>query len=558
MIPAALQRRYTMRLPGLAALCLWMTAMVPAVWPLWAAAGDAGDPLVDMGKRMYREGLLPWGKPIRAKVQGDVPLFGPQVACVSCHRRSGLGSTEGQILVPPVSGAWLYRAKEIGRREFYATRSEGPGTRPAYTDQTLARAIRDGMDAAGRPMDDLMPRYALADEELKPLIAYLKSLSSAADPGVTDTAIHFATLITEGADPASRKALLDVLETFFGDKNADTRYETRRTQYPAMHKEWKYRAHRKWVLHLWELAGPPQTWRAQLDDYYRRQPVFTLISGLGAGSWQPVHEFCEQAGVPCVLPNTDLPPVSEIGFYSIYFSRGLVLEAQALAEHLREEVPLGSVLQVYREDTGAAAAAFREALGARDAARLEDRRVEPGGRLAASFWFDLMQNPPVALVLWLSDSDLQEIRAIAGAVTPRIYLSSTLCHNPTEAIPQALRERVRLAHPFALADDRARSLQRVKPWMRARGIPLTDARLQLNAYYAARLVGEALMHIRGNFSRDYFIERIEHAVDRLAGPSAYPRLSLGPDQRFASKGSYIAQLSDEVDGRILPLKWIVP
>lgn len=544
----------------LAAACLLMGAASPAIQPACAKEGVDEVRRVAVGKRMYREGVLPSGKPMLARVQGDVPLAGTQVACVSCHRRSGLGATEGQTLVPAVSSTWLFQPREIGRREFYAIRREGPGTRPAYSDQTLARAIREGIDAAGRQMDPLMPRYELGGEEVAALIAYLKSLSSAPDPGVTDTDIHFATVITEGVAPASRKALLDVLDAYFRDKNADTRSETRRAPYPAMHKEWKYQAYRRWVLHLWDLTGPAETWRAQLDDYYRHQPVFALISGIGTGSWRPVHAFCKEVEVPCVLPNTDRPPVSESSFYSIYFSRGLVLEAEAVASDVSENAPSGRMIQVYRDDNGAVPAnAFRAALAPRDAARLEDRPVEPDAGLTAAFWSELAREPPEILVLWLSDGDLAGIRAMEGAGMPgALYLSSTLCRDPAAVIPKALREPLRLAYPFALAEDRERNLKRVQPWMRARGIPLTDVRIQLNAYYTARLAGESLMHIRGNFSRDYFIERIEHAVDRLASPSAYPHLSLGPDQRFASKGSYILKLPDEAGGEILPPRWVVP
>ena len=47
------------------------------------------------------------------------------------------------------------------------------------------------------------------------------------------------------------------------------------------------------------------------------------------------------------------------------------------------------------------------------------------------------------------------------------------------------------------------------------------------------------MHIRSNFYREYFIEKIEEIVDRLGTSAAYPHPGLGPDQRFASRGGYI-------------------
>ncbi len=540
---------------GLFALMGW-----PGLAPVSATETTAPVDPMGAGQRMYREGLLPSGEPMSATVQGDVPLIPSQVACIACHRRSGFGATEGQTLVPAVNGAWLFKPLEIGRREFYALRGEGPGARPAYTDETLARAIRDGIGADGQPLDPLMPRYALEDDDLVPLVAYLKSLSSAPSAGVTDDTIHFATVVGAGVAPSRRKALVDVLEAYFRDKNANTRQETRRAVYPAMHKEWKYRAYRKWQLHVWDLSGPSETWRAQLDEYHRNQPVFAVISGVGEGTWGPVHAFCEEAEVPCVLPNTDRPVASETDYYSIYFSKGMALEAEVLAKHLTETVPDGPILQVFRAGAGQIAAeTLRAALGAGGDARLEDRLIGPDQALPPAFWSELARARPAALVLWLNCADLQGVGALAATADPtRLYLSGTLCQAPARAIPPTLRPRVLLVYPFALPQAWARNLRRLQPWMRARDIALTDPYLQLNAYYAARLVGEALMHIRSNFSRDYFVERIEHSVDRLAAPSAYDHLSLGPDQRFASKGGYLVRFSDQPEGTLTALAWVVP
>jgi hypothetical protein len=94
------------------------------------------------------------------------------------------------------------------------------GNRDPYTDSTLARAIREGLDSQGRPLSYLMPRFALNDADMAALIGYLDKLAVRRVPGVTDTMLQFATIFTPDADPVKRGGVLDVLEHYFAEKNS--------------------------------------------------------------------------------------------------------------------------------------------------------------------------------------------------------------------------------------------------------------------------------------------------------------------------------------------------
>jgi hypothetical protein len=71
------------------------------------------------------------------------------------------------------------------------------------------------------------------------------------------------------------------------------------------------------------------------------------------------------------------------------------------------------------------------------------------------------------------------------------------------------------------------------------------------------MVGEALMHLMDSFSREYFVERVEHGVTTTLMPSYFPHLSLGPDQRYASRGAYIVKDGGD-DGPAAVSALIVP
>ena len=85
---------------------------------------------------------------------------------------------------------------------------------------------------------------------------------------------------------------------------------------------------RQMSLARWELKGSPETWREQLEEYYRKEPVFALLGGITTKEWRPVHEFSEDHAIPCLFPITDLPFVSPNGWYTLYFSKGYYQEGE--------------------------------------------------------------------------------------------------------------------------------------------------------------------------------------------------------------------------------------
>jgi mono/diheme cytochrome c family protein len=524
----------------------WLLVLGVGVSAAWAASDGS---LIAVGERLYREGLLASGAPARGLVAGDVPLTGAQAACVSCHRRSGLGSSEGGLVASPLTQSALYRDL-TGRRR----------NRPAYTDETLAQAIREGVDPAGQPLDRSMPRFDLPAPEMAALIAYLQTLSADVSPGVTADAIHFATVTTPGVDAS---AMLAVLTAYVEQKNRETRHEGRRVRVTPVYLEKVKRAYRKWILHSWTLEGTPDTWDRQLETYYRAQPVFTMVSGMVSGSWEPIHRFCERHRIPCLLPNTDLPVVGEAGYYTLYFSQGVTLEAKAIAAHLLEGRAAGRVLQIFRDGAAGEAAtrALRAALAPR--ADLPVAAVALRGQprhAAEAIGQALAANPGATVVAWLGPEDVAVLDiALARAPTvPVVYLSSTLLGGPGATAP-ALSRPAFLAHPFSLPSEFRQRFQRAAPWLRQRGIAITDERILAQTYFACRVLAEGVMHLTGDdVYRDYLVEFVDHLDATSRFSIAYPSPSFGPGQRYISKGCYIVEFPRGNQARAQSPVWIVP
>ncbi|MCK9529940.1 MAG: c-type cytochrome [Gammaproteobacteria bacterium] len=522
----------------------WRTsgALSLALTALPIAAAD-----VDAGRRIYEQGLPVHAQAALGTVQRDVAFNAEQLVCVNCHRRSGLGSGEGEILIPPVTGDLLFRPRSIERPELWGARTEGEGTRPAYTPETLARAIRSGIDAAGRPLDPLMPRYDFDDARMAALIAYLGALSSRDAPGVNATEIHFATVSSDRLAPSSEAALLNVLHAFFASKNAQTRREGRRAAHPPWHKDKQFPAWRTWVLHHWRLTGPRDGWPAQLEAHYRTQPVFAILGGSVGGSWAPVHAFAEAHGVPTLFPHTDQPEAH--GYYTFYANEGAVLRARAIAQDLAQR-PVQRVIQVTdpHSATSAGAMAFRTLW--RGSAEVTDVELpRDAARLVA-----LLAEGSRDAVLWWPDASAAASPPALRAAPRLLYLAGSSPRLPA-SVPMAA-EQVIAIHPYRLPDALEAGIGPLHHWLEARGLQAADPPLMADAFLAATAAGEALMHMNTHFSRHYFIEKLEHGLGRNTFSGYYPRLSSAPGQRFLSKGSYIVEL--DRSAKPVRHRWVVP
>ena len=127
-------------------------------------------------------------------------------------------------------------------------------------------------------------------------------------------------------------------------------------------------------------------------------------------------------------------------------------------------------------------------------------------------------------------------------------------------VPATAQDLVYFAHSSELPGNLRRLLVRSTGWLRAKRIYAPEEqRVQANAFFALKMAGEAVRMIKNYFYRDYFLERIEHMVDNAIYTSVYPRISLGPGQRFVSKGCYIAKLQGEGNSELTAVTdWLIP
>ncbi|MFM0081023.1 c-type cytochrome [Paraburkholderia sediminicola] len=540
--------------------CVLLAALIVPVGKADAAPSTPSVTTANTGEAIFQKGVLGSGEPVEAMHDGGVNLRGAAAACMNCHRRSGLGSREGNNNIPPITDRYLVHPRVENPEEFDLPYIPGMRTnREPYTDATIARAIREGLDSEGKPLSNLMPQYALHDTDMAALIGYLKRLDRRRPAGVTDTVLHFATIITPDADPVKRRGMLDVLKQYFDDKNV---FPLGATPPLRSSRKMMFMVNRRWELHVWELNGPPSTWHEQLRRYLAEQPVFAVLSGLGGKNWAPVHEFCEQEAVPCLFPNVEVPVETDQDFYSVYFSRGVLLEAALLARRILDEASgkparaMTKVWQVYR--TGDSGERGAEALAAAlkgHGIAVSSRALAPGDSIARALHG--MSHGDV-LVLWLRPPDI----AALGRLPPpsdTVFMSGLLGGLDSTPLSASWRGVTRLAYPFDLPDGRRVRVDYAFGWFSIRKIPMVAPQVQADTYLACGLLAETLGHMVDAFERDYLIERIQDMLERRILTGYYPRLTLAPGQRFASKGGYIVRFAEPDRIRLVADgAWMVP
>ena len=126
-----------------------------------------GRPFKSPGERIYYTGvgvrgypILSYGGPMWFRMHGG--------GCVSCHGIHGRGG------VPIMMGTAI--PTNIRYNVLTGKEKESKEEEEHYTDALIKRAITQGLDPDGKPLDWTMPRWQMSEDDLNALIEYLKTL----------------------------------------------------------------------------------------------------------------------------------------------------------------------------------------------------------------------------------------------------------------------------------------------------------------------------------------------------------------------------------------------
>jgi cytochrome c oxidase subunit 2 len=87
--------------------------------------------------------------------------------CASCHGPNGRGGA------PVMMGTEI--PPDIRYHHLIEEEHEAGEAHPPYTDETIKRAITEGVEPDGEPMDLTMPRWQMSERDFDDLLEFLKT-----------------------------------------------------------------------------------------------------------------------------------------------------------------------------------------------------------------------------------------------------------------------------------------------------------------------------------------------------------------------------------------------
>ncbi|MCX7948668.1 MAG: ABC transporter substrate-binding protein [Treponemataceae bacterium] len=445
--------------------------------------------------------------------------------CVNCHGRNGLGRPSSGIYPSNIT----YR--ELSKP--YPVRQMDGRQRPAYNEETLGRAITQGVDPAGNRLNPAMPTYSMGEEELKALIAYLKRLGSEQDPGISDTRIRVGTFLPEkGRLVEAGRRMRAMMEAYFNEVNL---------------KGGVY--HRKIEL---EVVGFDEKEKSSLSALKRlvdEKEVFALVGGIPEGAEKEISDYLENTEVPLIGPYTHFPQHPSLNRFVFYLFGGMKEEILAHLHFLKKQTQKGALKSVLLYPEGEIPEEFEEDLFERvkqEGWSSLHKRTYPSGRFDPTPTVRELQREGVEAILFFGP--WEETKALVSSAdgigyAPFLFLSGSKIGREVFHLPTRFQKRIYLTYPTIPSDRTEPGLRGLRYLFRKYSLTESYLPFQIYAFVASKILVEGMKQAGRDLTREKLIERWEGLTHFETGVT--PKITYGPNRRIGSLGAYVVAVDLE-------------
>jgi len=488
---------------------LWI--LVGALVATTAAADDGLSAAETRGKRIYTSGETESGRVIRTEVEVSGPVTSAStLPCIQCHGAGGEGIG---VIAPGI------RWEELSDPEGH----EHPQRRHGrFEEASVARAIREGFDAAGNKLEPTMPRYTMTDADMADLVAYLKRIGTELDPGLTATTIRVGTVLpTQGSLAAVGEAIRKLLEAQFAEVNAGGGIHGRNLEL---------------VVGEYGVEDTPAFWAA--SDLVSKDRPFALIASFLPGYEAELSQLVKDEGLPLIGPYTLVTGDGGAEF-EFFTQPSIVEQTKALIQSLPAELPLNKVVVVYPTYKS-----FE--LLSRAVSNEEDDTSGPrlapydvNGMDAERLVGSLRSTGAEAIVFLGSPASFRAVALEADNVgwLPLLLAPARFAEPVVFDLPMAFDGRVFLAYPALPDDYTEKGIIDFEILHQRYGLEFSESLAQVAAFTAARVLVEGLESAGPGLSRESLIDALEQL--REFQPGLTPKVSFDQQRRVGVPGAYV-------------------
>ena len=482
------------------------------------------------GKQFYLTGDSSSGKPVKARVGHEsIELPGTQLPCAGCHGEDGQGRPEGGIVPTNITFDYLTLS--------YGHYHDNGRKHPAFTPDTIIKAITSGIDPADNRLDVAMPTYALPDSDSADLIAYLKRLSTDVDPGLTDTIIRLGTLLPmQGPLADMGLAMRGIMLAYFNEVNAQGGIYNRKIQ-----------------LEVAEFTGDVGSTIKNVRRLFETEPVFAMIAPFSGTLERDILLLSEGQGVPQIGPYTlfpeDDPMRSRSAFYLL---PGLNNESRAMVDYAADVLHLKNtssmVISPENSNIQKAAEAIEKQSRTRGLGLVTRVVYPPHSFQPQTIFAQLEKQPPKVIFFFGTDDELAVLLKSTTALKPKPYLFVSASLTGSKVFNEGYRDRIFLSFPSRPhdqtgADEFFRLIKR-------NNLTTDHLTAQAASYSAAELLVEGLQRTGRELSRKKLIKALENSYQFDTG--LMPTLSYGPNRHIGSAEVTIVSAPQEDQHIVLP------
>ena len=508
--------------------------MLPTASCAW---DDSLSPDERMGRFIYYQGTVPSGEGLHVSLSGNNGSFSATLfRCVQCHGISGQGTEEGGLRVPPLTTAFL--------RQSHESRQTGK-FRAAYTDETLARAITQGVDAEGEPLHSGMPRYHLTDHQAAAVIAYLKKIGTDddTDPGVTTTTITVgAALPLSGPLASIGQDAQSVLDGYLRNVNERGGIYGRQIRLVV------------------EDYGQEISQEAATERLIKTKQVFALVGSFESGDTSKMHSLLERTQVPSIGPLALSPqPSDPPNPYVFYMLPGFDIQYRVLLDFLisqsrsltRQARPRVAIVQPKK--TTVLSPVFTQTR--RKAIEFVGEHEYERGALAGAGIVQRLKQEQVDGIIFVGDGD--DFLVLAKALdrqhlSPMLLAPAGMVGQKAFSAPPRLNSKVVLA--TAIDPPTEQNLDELQKLAGKR--QLHNLGFSRMAQGAASMLTEALMQVGRHVSRNSLVEKIERFREQETGVGF--SLTYGPQRRIGNVRVRLFYVAPDSSSFVPLTEWMVP